>query len=270
MMRKSLRVISLALVVAAAFALAACDRPLEMVGLKDELDFVKSIIPDLQRKDFDAVDRKMSPDAKKAAPELRVSMQKIADSLPSEPPLSVTIGKWETRFGGSASGHHVVMEYEFPKVWILVEAWMVRKDGQLFINGMRFNASEQSATTLWLRKTASTYFIVLVMIVIGMTVYALIECLRASNLTWGWRGLWAIFILIGVGQITLNRPGDTFTVKPFWLQVPAAWVTGGGSGPVQIGLPVGAAIFIVRDIRRILARRRAKGAQTKAPPAQNA
>lgn len=181
---------------------------------------------------------------------LRAELIRMAALVPPQNPISVrTVGAhrvWDSRKGTDKS---VVLEYEFPSKWLLVELVVHAKDGNSTVTSFWVESeseSLESANRFTLKgKTTHQYAILSAALgVLASTAYAFVLCLRTTIKRRKW--FWIILILLGVTKLSVNWTTGEISYHLVRILIPPAWLTPETYGPwtVSVSLPLGALLFI--------------------------
>lgn len=215
----------------------------------DVLVFAQESIAMLQARDVDGLVRRLAPQP--VSPDVHVELARMADALPKGSARLVA-------FIHNPSNEATDLAFaigpdEAPS---LVRISIQRTQHSMVVRGLFADSltaplSEVLAMS-WRGKGAAHYVIFAGAIAIPVfIVLTLVRCLRVKIL--GRRWAWAIVILLGVGQLTLNWQTGEFAFQPVFIQfLGAGYIAPLAMSPVawplliSVSLPVGAIAFHVR------------------------
>jgi hypothetical protein len=116
------------------------------------------------------------------------------------------------------------------------------------VTPMQAPFDEQPGTKVELAGKSPLHYTVLILGItfVLLTVVALIRCATEKGLRRKW--LWIIFIIVGIGQFTLEWFSGAWSFKPlfFLLFSAGAGLPGYGVWEVAIAFPLGAIVYLVR------------------------
>jgi hypothetical protein len=190
-------------------------------------------------------------DASIKTDDIHSRLVKMAALIPSQEPVSVkVIGANQFQSQGIYK-INLTFEYQFPTNWVLINVAFQRKDGVSTIYG--FNVQPISTSlenynkfTL-INKNIFQYAIFALAILIPIfTLCVLVLCIRTKMKKRKW--LWIIFILFGVGKITINWTTGhwDFGIFQFMLFGAGAFAPPFGAWIITVSAPLGAIIFLLR------------------------
>lgn len=140
-------------------------------------------------------------------------------------------------------------EYEFESGWAIASIILKRVGTQTTVLGFHLNRTEASQKELnRFRLAGKSFFHYLILafafIVPIFVLISLIFCIKTPIPKRKW--LWVIFVLGGIGSITMNWSTGAFVLKLLHYQLLGAGVVSAGEyAPwiVSVGFPLGASIF---------------------------
>ncbi|MBV8798299.1 MAG: hypothetical protein JO208_00585 [Alphaproteobacteria bacterium] len=107
---------------------------------------------------------------------------------------------------------------------------------------------------------------------VAVSLWALVACIRSRGIRRKW--LWIIFIVFGLGKLTLNWASGEFFLQPLAVVLLSAGALRSGFGPwtMMVGLPIGATIFLLRrkSLVRNVQERKTEGKPPEPSPAPDA
>jgi hypothetical protein len=237
----------------AALWLASCSQEQLMARYEPlpETVLARESIDRLRAHDFAAVLAKLAPEIRND-PEISTGLPAAAAYFPEAEPLSVKLVEYNflTRapFGGQSSTNYTIsFEYEFPDIWIVAVVTLRTVETERHLLGIRLFRSEaslQEVNALTFENKSALHYVLAIIAaaILAFIVTTLIACIRTKVPRRKW--LWIIFILFGVGQITLNWTtgeirldvavnllGVSMVKQPY-----APWM-------LQLAFPLGATLF---------------------------
>ena len=251
----------LAWVLGLVFVLAACSGTPPSAS-KDDQDFAKHFVSLLRARDFDQIYTMMTPELKAAAS--RDLMEKGAAFFPADEPTNVQLVNWNQIVVKPISGEQyehfsIAFQYQFAKAWILCDVSFLKKNGSPLIDHFNILPLPDSLQninrfTFEGKNPAFYVFLALTVLVPLVILTAIVACVLTPMRRRKW--LWLLFILVGIGQLSLNWTSGALFCNPLFLQLLGSGESQSGLyGPVilHISLPLGAIVFLIR--RRRLDRR---------------
>lgn len=174
-------------------------------------------------------------------------LQKMTGVMSPSKPLSVKIVGSHTMSFNGETRYDFSWEYEFPGKWVLAQIQMNKRNGKINITAVYFtpmdrSLEQQNAFTL-ANKTPFHYLTLLAAILFPLfSLATAIVCWRTKVPRRKW--LWILFILLGLGQFSLNWVTGEFNLGIGFQLLGTAWHQELYGPPIiQIGLPVGAMLF---------------------------
>lgn len=233
-----------------AASLAGCSEQFLMKKFTPEKEsaLAQRYLDDVRRGDFGSVqevmDQKYKADMQRVLPKMRAL-------FPKESPKSVKVIGAHTTVSPGLTTYSLTYEYEYAKKWLIAQVVLQREDASTKIAGLHITPLNESIESIngfnLLRKGAVHFFFLIAAVSISVFVlWTAVICWRTPMPRRKW--LWMIFVLLGVGTVTLNwTSGDVrvgiFSITLFGVgfmkPLYGAWM-------LQIGLPVGAAVFWLR------------------------
>lgn len=235
-----------------AFLLAGCDQEamFEKFIPKEESAIAKELIAKLAARDFAAVESRL--DARLRNPDVRARLEQLASALPPGEPKSVRTVGANTMASGAITTYQLAYEYEYPDGWVLANATLERRDGQLTLQGIHFLPGKQSLAAMnrftFDGKGPAHYLVFALAIAIPLfVIYVLVTCARTKVAKRKW--LWLLFVAVGVVQFQFNWTNGAWVVQPLSFALLGAGF--GKAGPVApyiftLAFPLGAVIFLAR------------------------
>jgi hypothetical protein len=217
----------------------------------------------LRNRRFEELEAHMDPSIK--APNLRATLEKMAQALPADAPSDRKLVGAHTNINNGQRSTDLVWQYRFGDRYVLASCTFARRANQVVVLGMQVNpiaaSLESSQSLTFTNKPARHYlFAAAAVLAVLLTLLALIACVLEKDLRKKW--LWVIFILFGVTQTSLNwtTGAINFSVGSLLL-FSCSWVAGIYSPwIISVAAPVGAVAYLVR---RLLNSRRPDLSQTE-------
>ena len=246
-----LRGLGILVSVALLAGLSGCDRQavLEKLTTPEQRASARQYIEALR--DGRVEELEAAADASLRTPDLHAKLLQVAALIPKESPKSVNLVGTQVFKENDETRRNIVFEYEFPSKWMLMRVSTREKAGQLTIIGVGVNPEKASYDTLnrftLAGKSPGQYVVLtLVGILPLLTLYALILCVVTKLPRRKW--LWVIFILIGLGSVSVNWNTGEWKGNVLSCQLFSASATAEAGGPwvFDVSIPLGAIIFLSR------------------------
>jgi hypothetical protein len=194
-----------------------------LLGATPSIEFVKSVVADLQSKDFAALEEKL--DRPFVNEQSRSVFAEIHRELPSSPPKSIRLTSllWVP---GPPRRTTLSLQYGIDDKWYLVNARVRTSEGEPpileWFNLQPTPASLEDINRFSLQgKSGIHYFFLTFLIAIGTcNVAALILCLRHKQILWQ-KIIWSVGIISGIGTFALNWTSGSLEVHLFSIHIPA-------------------------------------------------
>lgn len=204
------------------------------------LDLLMAGKVDELQKDLDSTVVDLDPHAQ---------LQQLADDLPAEVSSSVKIVGAHARESGGVSKRDFTYECKFQGVWYVVGVDLQKKDNRwtiLGVHGQRLADSLENLNRFTFVDKGLNQYVTLILALgsLLLSLYALRVCIRTKVGPTRW--MWASFVLVGVGELSVNWTTGQILFQPFAIHVPCASADAAPYGPWIIGLslPLGALIFL--------------------------
>ncbi|MBB3059725.1 hypothetical protein [Microbulbifer rhizosphaerae] len=227
---------------------------------KEEMNFAKDYLGKLRNRDFDYVTGLMDPEiASDVSPE---KLEHMLSFFPEGKLLSTElIGSRVHTINGVWTGNFT-FEYQFKGGWALANAAMKRVDGKTTVIGLnvyRTPASQKELNRFSLSGKSTLHYLLLAMSIIVpvFILVTLVFCIKTPIQKRKW--LWILFVLFGIGSISLNWTSGAYQIKILHLQLFGAGATYASEySPLllTVGIPLGAIIFWFKR-RTLIAQSRA-------------
>lgn len=240
-----------------AFALlSGCDTQAWIARFLEpgEIELADKLYDVLKKADADAVRAEMEE-----VPEgdLEGVLATIANMIPDTEPVRVELlaaHRFASTTGSNSAS--LVRSYEYDDKWIVLQmsfkpdSEVPRLEG-FHINEIWKNEVAANDFTLSGKSTAHYLALFLAVAIPAFILYTFVVCLR-SPLTWRWKLLWSIFILIGLTQIVFNWTTGQVSVNILSVQFFGAGFFKPTFQPILLllSVPLGAIWFWITGGRR--------------------
>lgn len=244
--------------------LAGCDQQhmLDQFSSPQDQAATRYYIDQLVHRNFDPIEAVADETIK--GPGLRPTLEQMAAQIPAETPLSVKlVGAQTLKNYGNSPGTIVntTFEYQFSKTWLLINVALQKKTDAQTIVGfhvvpMSESLETQNAFSLAGKSTAQYLMLAATVTALVLSLYALVACIRTP---WpGRKWPWIVFILLGIGKLSINWTTSQMDIQPLSIQLFSAGAFAPLYSPwtLSVSLPLGAILFLMR--RRSLARQAAE------------
>jgi hypothetical protein len=251
------------------FSLAGCEQQFDLDRLapKQEAALAKSLITQMQSRDFQTIESEIDP--KLNTPALKPELEKLADMFSKIPPTEIKIVgvNYSSHGSGSSSSSNgtITMQYKYgpPYRYLLISVVMEGAGANVLIKGFSVKPISDSIENLtrftFKGKGGAHYLMFAVTALVPIIILiALFLCVRTPMPRKKW--LWLLFILVGVFKFKFNwndgsidflihRAGEsvTFDFISFELFGSGA-VRSGAYGPwiLITSIPAGAILFLYK------------------------
>lgn len=231
--------------------IAGCDRAtlMKVMAPSADVQVAKNYIALLREHKFARIERDIDPEIKVA--NIHGDLIGMASLIPVGNPESVKIVGSNTFTSPSVYKSNITFEYQFPEKWLLVSVAVQKKAGVSTIIGFNVRNLPDSLENLNRFKLAGRnalqYAVLGGAILIPLLILcALVLCIRTKIPERKW--LWIIFIVIGIGQVSVNWTTGQWNVIPLSFQLfgSGAAAPPYGAWILSISFPLGAIWFLVR------------------------
>jgi hypothetical protein len=253
----------LAALACAAGLLAGCSERefLNKISTPADQAFAQGYVAKLQARDFDAIERELSPDLKND--QIRSVLERMADMLPAGEPTSVTlVGAQRYKNADSTRGTttrvNTTMEYSFGGRYVVINVATDELNGATSVVGFNVyprSTSLEDENRFTLKDRRPVQYLILVLAVMSLLVSlgALIACIRTKPLASKW--LWILVTLVSVGHLTVNWTTGQVSFVPISLSLlgAGAFATSHyAPWMITAALPIGPIGFLIfrRQLRR--------------------
>jgi len=242
----------LPLILALVAQLTACDQEamFDKFVPKEEAALAKRAIAQLAARDYASVEAQLN--ATLRTPDVRSKLEEMAKQLPSGEPKSIRTVGAHTHTTNSVIRYDLTFEYEYADAWLVANAVLERRDGQVTFQGLHFTPRTHSLLSenefSFHGKGLLHYVVFALAIAVPLfIIYALVVCARTKMAKRKW--LWLLFIAIGLVQFQFNWTTGAWAVQPLSFALLGAGFA--KSGPVApyiftVAIPLGAILFLAR------------------------
>lgn len=238
-------------IAACCLAFVGCNQAALMkrfASSEDEAN-AKKYIELLQQRKFEQVERDL--DSSLVDSNIQDTLERMAAMIPAEGPKSIKVVGAHAFSGPDISRTNITLEYEFSDRWLLADVTTQKKEGSFTVVGFHITPIADSLENLnkftLIGKGKVQYFgLILAILAILFSLYALVLCVITKNVKSKW--LWVIFILVGVGKLTVNWTTGEWGFQTLAFQIPCGTASAQLYGPwmVAVSLPLGAIVFLLR------------------------
>lgn len=194
-------------------------------------------------------------------PGLHSVLEQMEGLIPDGEPTSTKLVGAQVMHDPNGTTKNLTFEYQFGDRWLLLNVATHQSGaGPLTLVGLNVYPQTQSLEEQnrfgLAGKTPVQYSIFVLTILASLvTLYALILCIRTKMIGRKWP--WIVFILLGVGKVSVDWSTGQWGIMPLAVQLFSASAVASFSGPweLAVSLPLGAIVFLFR--RRALDARQA-------------
>jgi hypothetical protein len=233
----------------AVVVLAGCSKEqmLQKFASPEDQTTARNYVSLLQQGRIDDIERAIDPSLESSS--IRNTLMSMAALIPPGTPLSVTlVGAFKNR-EPAFSTVNLTYEYQYPGKWLLINVALKKLGATETVIGFHVVPQAQSLEaqnrfTLQ-QKTPMQYIVLSLAVVVPMIIlWALILCIRTKFKGRKWP--WVLFILLGIGQLTVNWTTGHIGLVPLSVQLFGASASAAPFGPwmVAVSIPLGAIMFL--------------------------
>ncbi|BDY04461.1 hypothetical protein [Ferrimonas sp. YFM] len=217
---------------------------------KEEMNFAKNYLGEIRERNFEYVLSYIGPELLNQLSEEK--LEEFAAYFPSGQLLSTALIGSQVKTINETWQGKFSFEYEFESGWAVASVVMKRTDNKISVIGFnvyRTEASQKELNKFELSGKSALHYLVLVLacIVPIFILVSLFYCIKTSIPKRKW--LWALFILGGIGTISINWSTGAYTLKVLEYQLfGAGAIAASEYAPwvVTVGFPLGAVIFWIK------------------------
>ena len=224
---------------------------LETFTPKAEVEFAKNYFALFQSEDYEAIEKSLDVSLKNA--DLRGRLEQITTIFPKESPQNIDIVGSRTFTMGEKWQANLTFQYEFSQDWVIAAIVLERVGGgALIVKGVNVYPIEDSLQninkfSLNDKPVIHYIFLALAVFIPLFIIVTFVVCLTTPIKKRKW--LWAIFVLLGFVQCTINwSTGEFFYHLLSVNLLGAGFFYGNQFGPVmlKIAFPLGAILFWIK------------------------
>ena len=232
-------------------ALSACSQAemmKKMTPAEDERTAL-GYIDSLRHNQYQEIEKDLDPSIQSAT--MHDTLVKMAGLMPPQEPLSVKVVGVNTSFISGLRKSNITFEYQYPTQWLLINLATQKAGNVSTIIGFNVKPIPDSLESLngfkLSGKNSFQYgMLALAILVPVFSLYALIVCIRTRMEKRKW--LWVIFILLGIGKLSVNWGNGQWNIMPLSFQLFGASAVAQNYGPwmLSVSVPLGAILFLLR------------------------
>lgn len=200
---------------------------------------------------YSLIERDIDPSLK--TPDLRENLKRLGDMIPVEKPLSVKLVGANQFTNTKATTTTLVYEYRYPDLAVLANVTTrTMANGPFHLVGLQVvpqteEMRQQNSFTLAGRSPGQYVLLALCVINPLFIISAIVVCIR-SRVRWRW--LWVLFILPGIGTISVNWATNQWYFMPLSFQLLGVGASSDAYSPwvLAVSFPLGAIIFFLTRI----------------------
>jgi len=188
-------------------------------------------------------------DASITGADTHATLVNMAALIPAQNSVSVKVVGANSLYSQEGSKVNLTFEYQFPTNWLLISVALQKKDGVSTIYGFHVRPIPDSLENYnrftLVGKSIFQYAVLIASILIPIfTLYVLVVCIRTKMKKKKW--LWIIFILLGVGKITIDWTTGQWQLGFFQFQLfgASAFAHPFGAWLISVSVPLGAILFL--------------------------
>jgi len=214
---------------------------------QEEMTFAKNYLSEIRGGNFEYISNHASPELSSQLS--KENFEKIVAYFPTGQLISTTlIGSQVNTFNDKWQGNFA-FEYEFESGWAVANLVMQRigeKNSVMGFNVLRTEASQKELNRFELEDKSIFHYLILVFSVIVpvFILISLVFCIKTPIAKRKW--LWVLFILGGIGTISLNWSTGGVGIKILQYQlfgVGASSASEYAPWIITVGFPLGAIVF---------------------------
>jgi hypothetical protein len=242
------------IVLLSALLLLGCNQQqmLEKFSTPSDQALAKAYIADLQASKFDVIENNLDPSIK--TPGVQDTLVRMAGLLPAGPPTSVKLVGAQKLISPAGSQTNTTFEYQWGGKWVLCNVAIQKSATAETIVGLNVypeKASLQDQVRFTLEGKSPAQYVILVgaVLALGVTLFALVACVRTKGLRRKW--LWILFIIFGFGLLSTNWATGAVNYQLLYVSLFSAGAFAPFYGPwtISVSAPVGAILFLLRRRR---------------------
>jgi hypothetical protein len=220
----------------------------------------------LRQKRFSAIEAHLPPELQ--TPDTLATLEHMAALMPAGQPDSIAlVGADITTSEEGARTADISYQYTFGTRYFLVNCATrteekARNIVNLNVRELEFSIEKQAGFSL-AEKTGGQYALLVAgVLALALTLAAFIACVMEKGLQRKW--LWVVFILVGIGRLSVNWNTGVWDFQALSVTLFSANAVSRGYGGwvIAVGLPLGAAVYLIRRFLNHRAAARSKTADT--------
>jgi hypothetical protein len=241
----------LLIVALSALLLVGCNQQqmLEKFSTPADQALAKAYIADLRASKFDVIEANLDPSIK--APGAKDALVHMAGLLPAGPPTSVKMVGAQKLFSPAGEQTNTTVEYQWGDRWALCNVAIQKSSTGQTIVGInvypqKTSLEEKVRFTLTGKSRAQYVVLAAAILALGLTLIALVACIRTKGLRRKW--LWILFIIFGFGLLSTNWLTGAVNYQLLYVSSFSAGAVAPLYGPwtISASVPVGAILFLLR------------------------
>jgi hypothetical protein len=214
---------------------------------KEESQFAQNYLQKLQSKDFEYVRKYVDKSIESEVTDQKLT--EISAYFPTGSLISTEIIGSQVNVLNSQWQGNFTFEYQFSDGWSVANVVLKKINETVSVVGFnvyRTMASQKEINKFSFNGKSAIQFMVFAMAVVS-AIFVLVTayfCIRTPIPKRKW--LWVLFILVGVGSISVNWTTGQYGVQPLYVMLfSAAAISAGPFAPwiISTSLPIGAIIF---------------------------
>ncbi|WP_193162471.1 hypothetical protein [Microbulbifer hainanensis] len=263
---KAIKILIATLICALPSSAALADLMENELVPKEEAQFARDFLEQLRTGHYDGIAPHLDPElAKQVNNDL---LDQFVETFPEGEYISTELIGSHVRTVNDVWNGNFVFEYHFSGGWAVADLNLTKQGDNRRVVGfhiMPTNSSQKAINKFSLKDKSATHYVILILAVLVplFILVTLAFCIRTPIPKWKW--LWVLFILGGIGTVTLNwSTGEVATQTLHYLLFGASAFASSEYAPwmISVGIPVGAVIFWVRRKQWIEDHKAAKNRET--------
>lgn len=202
---------------------------------------------------IDELAAELQPAVKIELEELRQKLEEIRGYIPAGEFRGIEVVGYHVNYINGETTYQIAEQYDYGDKWLVTTVtWKALPDNSTQLWGLHVNLLNQplqEINALTLRGKTLRHYLIgsLALLIPTFTLTTLIVCIRTKPLRRKW--LWMLFILMGLGSLSLNWTTGQMGFNPLSVSILGATVMAHGLyAPwiITISLPLGAICFWLR------------------------
>ncbi len=230
-------------------SLAGCDQDamIQSFAPKEDQALASKYFSLLKNRQFDDLNKVIDPSLQN--PDLKDTLSQMADLIPAVEPNRIKLIGAQQHHSSDQSTINLSYEYAYANQWLVMQIALRQQNKQTHIVGLKLLPQATSIDRQFkfsLADKSITHYLILTLAILApiLVLTALIICIRMKLRGRKWP--WIIFILLGLGQLSINwNSGDIgFAVLAVQLFSASAFAAPYGPWIITVSLPLGALCFL--------------------------